>query len=190
MKRAAETPVQPPDYVLRLGAGGRAGGNAEAVFHTLEDALAAVAQQADAPPLDGAAPAHLQPLEIICRRPGGRRRLWRRPLHQFYVNVRAVGRGGDGTEMSPWWGMGTAAEQLLKLHKAGQIRLDDGHRIRLTHREVFAATSLERWKGVKETIAKLVFMTMAMLLVMPMLAIFAHLLVKAWPALGAVVPAG
>jgi phosphate transport system permease protein len=184
VKRAADIPVQPPAYELRLCAGGPAGGNAEAVFPTLEDALGAVGRQADAPPLDGAAAAHLQPLEIICCQPGSRRRPWRRPLHQFYVNVRAVGRGGDGSEMSPWWGMGTAVEQLLELYKAGQIRLDEGDRIRLTHREVFSATSLERWKGVKESVAKFIFMTMAMLLVMPMLAIFAYLLVKAWPALG------
>ena len=183
MKRAAETSEQTPAYVLRLGARGSAGGAAEVVFPALEDALLAVGRQVDAAPLDGAAAAQPQPLEIICRRPDGRRRLWRRPRRQFYVDVRAVGRGGDGTEMSPWWGMGTAAEQLLNLHKAGQIRLDDGHRIRLTHREVFSATSLERWKGVKENIAKLVFLTMTLLLVLPMLAIFAHLLLKAWPAL-------
>jgi phosphate transport system permease protein len=149
----------------------------------LEDALGAVGRQAESCPADGAAPPPPQSLEIFCRRPGGKRWPWRRPRHQFYVNGRATGRGGDGTELSPWWGLGTAVEQLLKLHKTGEIRLDDGHRLLLTHREVFAATSLERWKGVKESVAKFVFMTMAMLLVVPVLAIFAHLLVKAWPAL-------
>ena len=79
---------------------------------------------------------------------------------------------------------------MLKLHRAGDIELDDGHRIRLTHREVFTPSSLERWKRVKETIARLVFMAMAMVLVVPMLAIFAYVMVKAWPALSISLPPG
>ena len=49
--------------------------------------------------------------------------------------------------------------------------------------EIFRPTPLEKWKRVKENIARLVLMGMALLLVLPMLAIFAHLFVKAWPAL-------
>ena len=49
--------------------------------------------------------------------------------------------------------------------------------------EIFRPTPLEKWKRVKENVAKLVLMGMAFLLVLPMLAIFAHLLIKAWPAL-------
>ena len=49
--------------------------------------------------------------------------------------------------------------------------------------EIFRPTPLEKWKRVKENIARLVLMGMALLLVLPMLAIFAHLFIKAWPAL-------
>ena len=79
--------------------------------------------------------------------------------------------------------MATAVEQLLKLHRAGDLRLGGGRRLRLSHREVFTPTSVEKWKRVKETIAKYTFLTMALLLVAPLLAILACLVVKAWPAL-------
>jgi len=48
---------------------------------------------------------------------------------------------------------------------------------------VFAASSFEKWKRVKETVAKYVFMTMAIALVLPVVAILGYLLFKAWPAL-------
>ena len=47
----------------------------------------------------------------------------------------------------------------------------------------FAATPLERWKIVKETIAKTVFLAMTLVLVAPLVGILAILLIKAWPAL-------
>jgi phosphate transport system permease protein len=49
--------------------------------------------------------------------------------------------------------------------------------------EIFRPTPLEKWKRVKENIARLVLMGMTFLLVLPMLAIFTHLFIKAWPAL-------
>ena len=69
------------------------------------------------------------------------------------------------------------------MHRAGEIRLDDGQRLRLSHREVFTPTSVEKWKRVKEAVAKYVFMAMALSLVLPMLIILSYLMVKAWPAL-------
>ena len=48
---------------------------------------------------------------------------------------------------------------------------------------VFAASDLEESKRRSETIAKNVFLGMAILLVLPVLAILGYLLVEAWPAL-------
>ena len=48
---------------------------------------------------------------------------------------------------------------------------------------LFTATPLERWKKVKESIAHLIFMAMAMGLVVPVLAILTYITIKAWPAL-------
>ena len=48
---------------------------------------------------------------------------------------------------------------------------------------VFAATPLERRKQAKEMIAKIVFLAMTLVLVMPLAGILATVVVKAWPAL-------
>ncbi len=75
----------------------------------------------------------------------------------------AVGGGGDGTESSPWWGLATAVEQLTDLHHDRPASIfSDGQVVRLTHREVFTATPLERRKKVKESHRPLVFMMTAL----------------------------
>jgi phosphate transport system permease protein len=48
---------------------------------------------------------------------------------------------------------------------------------------LFAATPLERWKKIKESIAGTIFLVMTLALVVPLVGILAILLVKAWPAL-------
>ncbi|MEN6494932.1 MAG: phosphate ABC transporter permease PstA [Thermoguttaceae bacterium] len=152
-------------------------------FPNLQDALQAIAKQyaaAFASPLGSGDPWHL---EIVCQRPGTPSRPTRRARRQFFVNARALGAGGDGTEFSPWWGLPEAATELAKLHGDGHLKLEPGQRIRLVHRETFTPTALEKWKKIKESIAKLIFMGMAFALVLPVLAILGFLLVKAWPAL-------
>jgi phosphate transport system permease protein len=66
---------------------------------------------------------------------------------------------------------------------AGKLTLHSGQRLRITHREVFTATEIEKWKKLKETVAKYSFMAMAWALVAPVVFILAFLVVKAWPAL-------
>ncbi|MGA2034064.1 MAG: phosphate ABC transporter permease PstA [Thermoguttaceae bacterium] len=183
MRNATEGPGGPPAYLLRCGEDGLAPAGGERAFPTLEEALAAVKEQAATILLDSGAPAGAQPLEIVCQPSGGKRRRSRMRRYRFYVNARAQGTGGDGSESAPWWGVATAAEQMIQLHRAGVIRLQEGHKIRLVHREVFTPTSLEKWKWAKELLAKCVFLAMTLALVLPMLAIFACLIAKAWPAL-------
>ncbi len=48
----------------------------------------------------------------------------------------------------------------------------------------FAPSPLERRKKIKETIARYVLGAIALMLVLPVVAILAHLVVKAWPVLG------
>ena len=75
-------------------------------------------------------------------------------------------------------------EQLTRpATSVGRIDLRDGQTVRLTHREVFTATSVERWKKVKESIAQFVSWSTALVLIVPMAAILTYLLVQAWPAL-------
>lgn len=50
-------------------------------------------------------------------------------------------------------------------------------------RHLFAATPLERRKARRQTVAKYVFLTMALMLVVPVLLILTDLVVRAWPVL-------
>ncbi|MCC6126694.1 MAG: phosphate ABC transporter permease PstA [Pirellulales bacterium] len=63
------------------------------------------------------------------------------------------------------------------------MELEAGQSLELFHREVFTATSLEKWKKIKETVAKSFLMLMSLLLVLPVLAILGYIAYKAWPAL-------
>jgi phosphate transport system permease protein len=54
---------------------------------------------------------------------------------------------------------------------------------RLSDREVFSPSPLERRKKVKETVAQYVFLAMTLSLVVPVFAILGYILVYAWPAL-------
>ena len=74
--------------------------------------------------------------------------------------------------------MATAAEQLADLYDKGRIDFSDGQVVRLTHREVFTATALERRKKITEVIAQSIFMMTALVLVAPMLAIFAYVFAR------------
>jgi phosphate transport system permease protein len=71
----------------------------------------------------------------------------------------------------------------LTADQADELDLDAGQHLRLSHRAMFTASPLEKWKKVKETIAKYVFMTMALVLVIPVVAILGYILLKAWPVL-------
>ncbi len=124
-------------------------------------------------------------LDIVCAADDGVPPPARRPRYEFFVNLRSGGGGGagEGTETMPWWGLDTAVDELADLERIGELELRRGERLRLSHHEIFTAGSLERWKKVKENIAKTIFMLMAMALVAPVFAILGYLLIHAWPAL-------
>jgi len=157
---------------------------------TLEEALACVRRtHAGSPRCEE---GHVPPasIEIVCDRHGATVRPQRKPIHHFYFdgndfdgNGVTTAATGDGTEQAPWSGLDTALDELAKLHEAGRLDLRQGQRIRLSYRNPFAPSSLERWKAVKEWAAKYVFMGMSLLLVFPVVAILTYLLVRAWPAL-------
>jgi phosphate transport system permease protein len=170
-------------YTLHGSGDAQRPGPPAASFACLEDALASAGRHVCWDSADGLAAAGPRHVEILCHEQGVDCRPSRRPRHQFYVNARVGGRGGEGNELAPWWGMPSAIDELLRLHQAGEIELQPGQYLRLSHREIFTASSIEKWKRFKETAAKLIFMAMAMVLVVPVLMILAHILVKAWPAL-------
>lgn len=150
---------------------------------SLDEVLQIVAKQHAEPPRNSETssdPWHVDILCVLAHEPGETRA---KPCHRFFVNARVRGAGGDGTEFSPWWGLPEAAAELARLRENGQLPLEPGQCIRLVHRETFTPTAHENRKKVKETVARLVFMAMALVLVIPVLAILGYLLVKAWPVL-------
>lgn len=170
-------------YVILPGSNGRPAQDSLASFPTLGAALQAVRREHRAALARADAPAESRRLDIVCQLP---RRVFKprgRAQYHFFLNASASGVGGEGTELAPWWGIDVAVTELLRLERVGELALRPGQRLRLSHREVFSASSLERWKKLKENAARFLFMAMAFVLVLPVLAILGYLLVKAWPAL-------
>ncbi len=104
------------------------------------------------------------------------------PSHQYFVDPFTPARG-KGTEQAPWDSFEVAYAKLTDLARSQQLALRVGDRLEICCREVFTATALEKWKNIKEAIAKYVFLTMALTCFLPVVVILTFLLVKAWPAL-------
>ena len=125
-------------------------------------------------------------VEIVCvERPGAGSPLRRQPQFAYFIAPETAADPGDGTEATPWPDLETALARSGELHDAGDDarRLRPGDRLQLTRREVFAASPIERRKRLVDQIAKIVLAVVTAALVLPLLAILAYLLVKAWPAL-------
>ncbi len=148
-------------------------------YASLRDAMEALGQFAAVLPAGGTRACALD----IVRRPLGGARPRQRPTYRFFVHLGAAGEGGDGSETAPWWGLGAAVAGLAELAELGEIELAPGGRLRLSHVEMFGASGLQRAKRLKETLAQLVFLLMTLALVLPLVAVLAYLLIRAWPAL-------
>ena len=171
-----------PKYIL-LPSRHLESGRAEAAsFATLEEAIAEI-ERLDFVGAEAEGAASQPHLTIAYKRAEGSEKIKGRLRHRFFVNARSDAEGGEGTELSPWWGIGQAVSELLKLRKAGKLDLRVGQSIRLSHCEVFSASSLEKMKKFKETIANILLMLTSLLLVMPVLAILGYIVYKAWPAI-------
>jgi len=109
-----------------------------------------------------------------------------RPRHRFVLSGSAggsAGSGGQGTELAPWWGVGTAIDELKAAFGSGRLALGAGERLRLSYRAVFTATPLEARKRLRETAARCLLGAATLSLVLPVLAILAVLVWKGWPSL-------
>jgi phosphate transport system permease protein len=172
------------EYFVAAGAPDGGDGTLDRPFGSLAEALAAVQSKSEMlfarPSGDGQRALEI----IVIAAPGRTLRAGRRADHEFFVDTRPSGEG-DGSELTPWPGLRTAAAELLQRHADGRLALQPGQRLRVTQREVFAATAFERGKKLKETFAKYVFLSMTLLLVTPVVLILAYLVIKAWPALSA-----
>jgi phosphate transport system permease protein len=128
-------------------------------------------------------PACTNAVEIWCCRQGEEAGVAPRPQYRFIVYGKVGGGGGDGSEAAPWWGVGEAIKGLVELHRSGVIALQPGQRLRLCHREIFATSAGQKRKACAENIARMVFLAMSLMLVLPVAAILIYLIIKGWPAL-------
>ena len=80
-----------------------------------------------------------------------------RPRYVFHVNAPGQpAAAATATEESPWWGLAYGRRAIDPPGPASaSIALRAGQTVRLAHREVFTATSVERRKKVTENIARL-----------------------------------
>lgn len=106
----------------------------------------------------------------------------KKPARTFYYDTHLVGTTGDGGEVDPWPGVREAMAGLAQLQESGSLGVSSGESIVLERREIFTANSLEHKKRRTETIAKYVFMLMAIALVLPVLAILGYLGYMSIPA--------
>jgi phosphate transport system permease protein len=171
-------------YFLLSAASGHSGGASPESFCTLGEAVEAVGRLAAESLAISKAGSGARQIEIACARRGATfPATCRKPRYEFFVSTQAVGTGGEGTEFAPWWGVDSAVAGLRRLVADGQLQLETGQRLRLSHREVFTPSAVEKRKKGKETAAQLVLLAMTLTLVIPVLTILTYLLIKAWPAL-------
>ena len=173
-----------PAYFISHRASDAGDGSLERPFLTLRAALSRAQTESRARSNGDASPRQRHHFEIVCvDHPGTHAKRPREPRFQFYVDPYIRPEQPDGSETAPWSDATEAIAQLAQLDEQGGLRLAPGDRLAVIEHEVFTPTSLEQVKKRKETIAKYVFMTMAMSLVAPVIAILAYLTIQAWPAL-------
>jgi phosphate transport system permease protein len=109
----------------------------------------------------------------------------RRPRYEFFVDPLSASGGGTGSAQFPWPDLDTALENVARLDEQGAVPLAPGEHLRVSVREVFAATPVDRRKRRLDAIAQYVLLCMTLALVVPLVSILGHLVYKAWPVLSA-----
>jgi len=157
-------------------------GTSERPFNSLRQALESLRDDGPNAASENGSPDG-RTVEIVCiDRPATPVPSGGETTHRYFVDTFAS-TAGKGSEESPWQSFQAAFEALVELDKSQGLALAPGQRLGITHREVFTPTALEKWKKLKENIAKYVFLCMALTCVLPVVVILSYLVVKAWPAL-------
>jgi phosphate transport system permease protein len=172
------------ELFLGPAAQGAADGSRVRPFRDLDAAAESLAKTHLTPAIGNLSQQHPKRLDLVYLEGAkGATPLKGRPQYSYFIDVHSSDEAGDGTELHPWPSFEAAIQGLRRRHMNNGDRLRPGSRIRLTFRQIFTATRIERAKRRHETIAKYVLLGMTLLLVIPLLFILGYLLVKAWPAL-------
>jgi phosphate transport system permease protein len=124
-------------------------------------------------------------IELVCAEdPARRRAISKRRCFNYHVDPEVIGADGNGSETAPWSDLETALAGIVRAHgDHGSLRLTPGEWVRLSVHGLFAAGAIERRKQLVERVVFGVLALVTTLLVLPLAAILAYLLVKAWPVL-------
>lgn len=148
----------------------------------LRQALARLAEQHT-----GVAPTSLSSdrLEIAAiDQPGPRRARRRKPRHEFFVDpLAAEGSLSDGSDAAPFRSLDDALAELNQRVDQGLLDLAPGERLRISRREPFTITPVDRKKRRRELLAQSIFGCMTVALIVPVVLILSYLVSKAWPVL-------
>lgn len=115
--------------------------------------------------------------------PSAKESLAKNPVAKFWIDTHLIGMDGDGTEQDPWPTVHSAISALKHKVSNGELTIPNGGWIQISRREIFTTTEHERRRSRRESIAKFIFMAMAISLVLPVIGILGYLLYQAWPAL-------
>ncbi len=122
-------------------------------------------------------------IEFVCvERPSAQLRSSNRGVAKYYVDAQSTGEA-DGTELRPWNSFESAIENLAQAAADKKLSLRPGQSLRISMREAFTATRLDRKKRIADLFAHVGFMLMAWACVIPVLLILGYMVVQAWPAL-------
>jgi phosphate transport system permease protein len=169
------------EYFIAASATEPGDGSLQRPWRSFDEALAAIAG-AEGEPIDVTS-LHREYEFAFLSRAGETFQPPTKAQHQFYVNLDQQTGDGDGSELTPWSGLSAAVDGLKSQSDGGQLKPRAGECVRLSHRQIFSSTSVEQKKGRRETIARYTFLGMAMMLVLPVVAILGYLLMEAWPSM-------
>jgi phosphate transport system permease protein len=106
-----------------------------------------------------------------------------RPLAVLFYDPHAISTDGDGTELNPWPGLSMAIDEIEKRFGGATASSSSSDWVELRLHSIFSSTSRFRAKRKWEAMAHGIFMAMAYMLAIPLVAILLFLLIRAWPAL-------
>ena len=123
--------------------------------------------------------------DLVCvGTPANRRSVSKERRFSYYVDPELVGADGDGSERAPWADLEGALTAIVGIHREqGSNGLTPGERIHLRVHGLFAGGAIERRKQLVERVASAVLAVVTALIVLPLVAILAYLVAKAWPVL-------
>ncbi len=177
----------PPAFRYFTSPGGddeQGAGTPERPFSTLEKALSRALENHRVETLGVSALGGGEDVEFVCiDEPGPHPAMRHRIRFGYFFAPETATDQGNGSEAQPWPDLETALGRLGEIHGDGKTPLTPGDRLRLTRREVFAASPMERKKAVMDQVAKVLLAGVTASLVLPLLLLLAYLLAKAWPAL-------